>query len=210
MSIHEPIIIRKMNHKALSGFGYNNAFVYFAKFFNFIPLSSKPFFFVSDGFFEDLSPEEQLFLIGHELVHAKHRHLLYDQFIFLLIFLILLFFAFLQVGRFINYLVRIYSFKNYEKYLAIVLYILVFVSLNLCIKVTFCCYRKQQEWQADQESLALLKSYNGGIKFFERCVREYRQDWHSGGIFVDHPSNYERRMYCLTAQQNESLNKSIG
>jgi len=51
MDVCEPIEIRKMNSRALVLFGYYNAFAYFPQLYNYIPFGSKPFLFISQGFF---------------------------------------------------------------------------------------------------------------------------------------------------------------
>ena len=78
MGITEPFTIRKMNRFAIAFGGYHNAFAYFPALLHFIPLSNKPFLFISEGFFEDLTLDEQRFLIGHELTHIQENHTLYS------------------------------------------------------------------------------------------------------------------------------------
>lgn len=207
MGIYEPIIIRKMNYNSLRGFGYNNAFVYFTKWLNVIPLSSKPFLYVSEGFFEDLTSDEQLFLIGHELIHAKYRHLLYAPLVKLLIVLLIFLLVYLLIRALVNYFVVWYGARSYQRFLKFAIYSAVFFGINLAGDIFYARYKRSIEWQADRESLALLKSYDGGIAFLERCVREYRQSWHLNGmaLFADHPSNYERRIYCLAQKSKNHL-----
>lgn len=60
----EQIGVYKSNHFAIAHHGYNNAFA--VGFLNSI--------FISEGFFEELSFNEKVFLIGHELSHLKKNH----------------------------------------------------------------------------------------------------------------------------------------
>ena len=60
-------------------------------------------------------------------------------------------------------------------------------------------YRRHIEWEADYKSLEILKSYDGGIKLMERWQQDYKipADNVFLGLFADHPSCSERKMYCL-------------
>src|SRR5438876_215687 len=77
LEVTDSMVMRKMNTHALKAFGYNNACAASHVFLGILPLVDTPFLFISEGFFEDLTEEEQRFLIGHELIHIKERHTKY-------------------------------------------------------------------------------------------------------------------------------------
>lgn len=199
MNIVEPIIIRKMNHQTLRTFGYYNAFACFAQFMNSIPLSNKPFMFVSEGFFKDLSPEEQRFLIGHELIHIKEHHTQYSTFLYWFFVIILFLGVFwLHKKRIIPIIDSREVFKNQRHFRTVFVSLLFYISLvipNLC----HLAYRRHIEWVADEQSLLSLQSYEGGLKLFDRWQNDFKLPLHNHfyGLLADHPSCYERKMYCL-------------
>ncbi|MCK4265082.1 M48 family metalloprotease [Candidatus Babeliales bacterium] len=190
MGISEPIVIRKMNTRALVRFGYHNAFASFFLLFNFIPMKIKPFLFASEGFFEDLSPEERRFIIGHELIHIKERHVVYLNLV-----LYLLFFALLTLWWFISKALR----PALKKPLYILSSgLLFYISLMVPGLINFA-YRRHIERDADNKSLMVLKSHDGGLKLIERWIKEFRMPEHNQyfGLFSDHPSLLERKICCL-------------
>lgn len=193
MGIEEQLFIRKMNYTAVVTWGYHNAVAYFPQFLYVIPLTDRPFLYVSEGFFEDLSPAEQRFLIGHEMVHIKERHVRFSTLIVVLS-LILVFVAWWQLRGWL--LPRMSSYSSVAR--SFLLGILLYAGIALP-GLLHLAYRRHIEWQADKISIAHLNSYDGGIKFMERCVRIYRLPWCNpyGGWLSDHPSCFERRAYCL-------------
>jgi Zn-dependent protease with chaperone function len=200
--LNAPIpLIRKMNHVALQVFGYHNAFAYFPCILCAIPLGNQPFLYMSEGFFEDLSPQEQEFLIGHELIHIKERHTRY-----LNLTLWILFFCLLATAYF---LIRL--FKNTKHLWLPAAYRAIFIRSISVILVLSCiaipelvesAYRKHIEKVADIASLQVLNSYDGFIQLMDRWKREFKMEEHNkwGGIFADHPSLSERKEYCLKRQ----------
>lgn len=202
MNINESFEIRKMNHQALQLFGYYNAFAYFPQLFNCIPCSNKSFLFVSQGFFEDLTLEEQRFLIGHELIHIKEHHTKYlNLILYIISFLFLL--AWWIITSYISKLFKRFE-KNYFNHIRIV-----FSGIVLCICITIprlieCAYRRHLEWQADRISLDLLDTYNGGIRLMDRWQEEFKVPLHNtDGLFADHPSCFERKMYCINLKNTK-------
>lgn len=193
MNIADPIIIRKMNQSALSTYGYCNAMAYFPQLFNIIPISNKAFLFISEDFLEDLSLEEQRFLIGHEMVHIQERH---TKYLNLLIFLIMI-----VLGIFVSFV---------HKYLASIWHIYassffmyIFLALSILItQLTRRTYQRHIERVADYQSLAILNSYAGGVKLTERWEKEYKHPLVNPyyGLFADHPACGERKLYCLKLQ----------
>ncbi len=206
MGVSEPIVIRKMNHDALRLFGYCNAISYFPAILGFIPISNKPFLFISEGFFEDLSPEEQRFLIGHEMVHIKERHVLYLELtLYMLFFLLLIFWWFLK--KYFRLIIqKIIATKYHSSVSAVTSCILFCICLVVPELIGFA-YRRHIEREADCKSMEILKSYDGGIKLIDRWVKEFKIPAHNQyfGLLSDHPSCFERKMCCL-----EFKNKSKG
>jgi len=200
MNMSEPIVIRKMNHKAYSVFGYHNAFVYFPQFLGCIPIGNKPFLFVSEGFLEDLSQEEQRFLIGHELIHAREHH---AQYLVLLLYMGFIVMAVLWwiVTQYILTFFTGYSAGSQQFIWALSGLILFPCFLRVPTVASFA-YRRHIEWEADQASLGMLQSHDGGIKLIERWQKEFNLPLHNPywGLFADHPSCYERKVYCMNTQ----------
>lgn len=192
MDIHEPIIIRKMNSQAMQTYGYCNAMAAFCIFSNLfpLPLSSQPFLFISDGFFEDLSSEEQRFLIGHELVHIKKQHC---RFILLISFMLILILMALWLVTGLRL-----------RYGHLLLMPLLFGGIVL-VGMGNLAYRRHIEQEADHICLASLKSYDGCLKICERWKKEYGMSTHEPyyGLLADHPSLTERKTYCTLMQHND-------
>lgn len=195
MDITESFIIRRMNQSAMAIFGYHNAFAYFPLLLTCIPTNSEPYLFVSEGFFEDLSPEEQLFIIGHELIHIRERHTIYLNLILYALFLLLLTFCYLITKR----ILKAFQGTKYPVYLI----------HGACCVITFIClfvpnlfvlaYRRHIERVADCQSLQILKTYEGCTKLVNRWQKEFQLLPHNPyfGLLSDHPSCEERKLYCL-------------
>jgi Zn-dependent protease with chaperone function len=172
MHIQAPMI-RKMNSAALQHYGYYNACILFPQICICIPVSSEPILFISEGFFEDLSVEEQEFLIGHELIHAKEQHTRY-----LALMLLLLFFSLVCIGLFglrkLTFMLRSKIAPHYYLYSRIIIITgIIFLSGAIAELVEYA-YRKHIEWVADVQSTQLLHSYQGGIKLMDRWIRDYK------------------------------------
>jgi Zn-dependent protease with chaperone function len=200
IGITEPIIIRKMNQKAMITFGYHNAFAYFPLLLTFIPTNSSPYLFISEGFLEDLSPEEQRFLIGHEMVHIKERHTLYLNLVLYSLFLLLAALAYFLTKR----IQRLAQGLQYQKYImGGASGVLVFICLSIT-NIIGLAYRKHIEKVADCQSLKILKSYEGCTKLVTRWQKEFNLPAHNPcyGLFSDHPSCEERKLYCKEMQNN--------
>jgi len=201
MGISEPIVIRKMSSIALQKFGYYNAFVAFALLFDVIPYSNQPFMFVSEGFFEDLSPEEQRFLIGHELIHIRERHTMFVNLVKVLFTIILLLPWYCAVLYFRR------RFAERTILMVICVYLLLCVVLVIPKLATFN-YLRYMEKIADCESLKLLNTHEGCLKLLKRWETDFKMAHHHDyyGILADHPSNYERKCYCLELQKESKKN----
>ena len=198
MGVIENFVIRKMNYNALQTFGYHNAFAYFPALLNFIPISNQPFLYMSEGFFEDLSEAEQRFLIGHELIHIKEHHLQYAIFLLYLLELVLVIALVLSKKHIFSFAQK-YGPVGYQRSIS---YVILSLLLGMCLVIPDLigfAYRKHVEWEADHESMQLLKTYDGGITLIQRWEREFKFPWHNPywGLFSDHPSNFDRKKYCL-------------
>lgn len=203
MGITKPFLIRKGNTGALQSHGYYNAFVYFPALFNIIPISSTPFLCISEGFFEDLSPQEQRFLIGHELIHIQegHTHYYMLAIISLLLFLFIVWWVCITkyVYRLAAYLPPFYQRAG--------IFLGSGFTLTACfiIHAIICnAYRRHIEWEADKTSVALLNSHQGGIQFIDRLQKEFGQASHNPyyDLLADHPSLYDRKAYFLAHKNN--------
>ena len=193
MGITENIVIRKMNTSALQTYGYYNAFAYFVGVpFQIFPISDQPFMFVSEGFLEDLSAEEQRFLIGHELIHIRDRHTKYLALPWYLSILLLLT---------MTYFIR-------KKYLLgrLLTGLLIYFSVAVP-NLTMLAYRRHIEWVADTESMKILNSYDGCMKLMSRWQKDFKmpKDHLIHALVSDHPSCHEREQCCL-----ELKNQNIG
>lgn len=190
MDITQIINIRKMNAQALQQFGYHNAFAYFPRFAYILPLGDQAFMYISEGFFEDLSPEEQDFLIGHELMHIKEEHTKYAPLIHILLMIL--------ISLVVWILRKKYNFLRYW-----IVTIALWLALIWVLNFGQLAYRRYIERVADIQSVECLGTHNGLLKIVERWLREYKMQLHNNyyGIFADHPSVAERKAYCLESQQ---------
>lgn len=202
MGISYPIIIRKMNQAALAMFGYHNAFAYIPQLCNLIPTGATPFIFISEGFFEDLSPEEQRFLIGHELIHINEGHLNYLQLSLLLLFLLLAGGAWI-VRKQIKKSIQNKTPAIYHRYIMAFITCVLLWPCGLITSLTALAYRRHIERDADCRSLEMLCSYEGCLKIADRWQDELKVAAHNPyfGLTSDHPSCAERKAYCLELQK---------
>ena len=179
-----------MNCNALLRFGYHNAFVVFPLVLQCIPIGTTPFLFISEDFFEDLSSSEQRFLIGHEMVHIKKQHFRY-----LNLFLYMLFIALLLIG----FLIQRYINRRHQELLIYITFSLLLCICLLTPKLVAGYYRKNKEREADYLALSTLQAHNGCMALLSRWHHEFGVSLHNPcyGLFADHPSIHERKMYCL-------------
>lgn len=209
LGITEPIIMRKMNTNALMTFGYHNAFAAFHLVGGLLPVVDTPFLFISQGFFEDLSEQEQRFLIGHELIHIKERHTKYIQLVIVLVLLALCILWGLYGRKRTEAVIATYISESYR---APSLFCAGFISICILAvipELMHFWYRRHIEWEADHQSLALLDSHDGGVQLMDRWMKEFKLPqinpyW---GLLADHPSCFERRAYCLA--HKHSINKEV-
>jgi Zn-dependent protease with chaperone function len=198
MGVREEIVIRKMNSHALALFGYYNAFACFPTLFGFFPIKTTPFLFVSEGFFEDLSSKEQVFLIGHEMVHIKERHTIYINLILMLLVLSLLLFWLVSRNH-LGLIVQRYVGKRKTLTVLFLIHGILICFFLVIPHFVSLAYRRKIEREADSKSMEILKSYDGGIMLLERWGKDFKMAEHNPyfGLLSDHPSNSERKSYCL-------------
>lgn len=196
MQITQPFEIRFMNTAALQKFGYYNAFAYSPDLWNIIPLDTQQFLFISQGFFEDLSAQEQRFLIGHELAHIHYRHALYINLLCLLL-AILTFMSIMCLGKALKIPTGVLSMRETFSKPMLVLVIAATV-IGLSCRMMQLAYRRFVERQADVYALTHLHAHEGLMKIADRWqdtfkVPDTTSYW---GLFADHPSHSERKEYC--------------
>jgi Zn-dependent protease with chaperone function len=199
-----------MNQKALARFGYHNAFAYNPQTAYFLPIESISFLFVSEGFFEDLSLEEQRFLIGHELIHIKHGHLHYFHPALLLFFVALLICA-MRPTKYVMVIIQKHFPLFYPKYIPWVITALLLGACVASTSLVALAYRRHIEREADCVSMQLLNSHAGCLLLTERWHKECKIALHNPyfGITADHPSCAERQSYCLALKQHQSIQKDL-
>jgi Zn-dependent protease with chaperone function len=180
MNFDMPVNLKKMNSQALRIFGYYNAMAGYPMLFKIIPLN-KPYIFVSESFFEDITKEEQVFLIGHELMHIFYKDPVWHAVIFNFVFISLIaLFMFL-----------IYNFNRINKIALTIIFILSWVIINLG-KFAHCRYFEKR---ADLESMQILCSHEGCLKYLDRYEKFINVKSDDNSWLSDHPSNNQRRNY---------------
>lgn len=215
MGISKPIKICKMNTLAMQQFGYCNALAVTPLFLNLIPISSQPYMYISESFFADVTPAEQRFLIGHELIHIRDQHvdwlnfgILILQIIGFIIFWLLIKPLRRKLSALPAHLQTPTSVKLSGKLLILKILIILaiagtaMITINLIPNLISLTYRRSIEREADCRSLELLNSHEGALKFMCRAEQSYSSPQHNPyfGLLSDHPSCHERRIYCLESQ----------
>lgn len=198
MNLSEKFCICKMNTNSMRRWGYHNACACYPSLLCGFIIFNSPHLFISEGFFEDLSIEEQHFIIGHELVHIKEHHLLYLMPIMWFIALFLLGFWWLVIVKYTKNFVRKFDVKYQKK----ILYTVSTISLFFCLlipEILEPVCKRRNEREADRQAVRLLKCGEGALKVIDRWSKEYNIPLNNSycGIFADHPSSSERKEYCL-------------
>lgn len=195
---HQRLIIRKMNTIAMRTFGYYNAFAYFPQFFG-LPISTIPFLFVSEGFFEDLTEPEQLFLVGHELTHVKEQHTLGFMLIVILSIMLIFLCIFTTKNR-----IKAWTDASCHTHqnIAWIGTLLCLGFFSLCIvDIGFAYYQRHMEYIADRNSLETLQSYDGCLALLERWDKDFKIEQQNRlELFADHPCLAKRKNFCLALQ----------
>lgn len=208
MGVTEKIIIKKMNPVAMRIYGYHNAFACYPTLLFGAITFNKPHMFISEGFFEDLLPEEQCFIIGHELAHIQKHHILYLSPFMGLFELLMLIFWWLVLVTYIKILAQRFNPAHQKT----IRFTLITTSLIMCLGIPTMlelAYRRRIEREADIICVQALHCADGALKAFARWGRECKLPLHNNyyGIFSDHPSHFERKNYCLTCRQNDDQQK---
>ncbi len=208
MGVTEKIMIKKMGVAAMRIYGYHNAFACYPTLLFGVITFNKPHIFISEGFFEDLSPEEQCFIIGHELAHIQKHHILYLNLVVGILETLMLIFWWLVLVKYIKTLAQRFNPANQKT----VRFTLMIISFVICLGIPTMlelAYRRHIEKDADITCVQTLHCADGAIKAFARWGRECNLPLHNNyyGIFSDHPSHFERKNYCLTCRQNDDQQK---
>jgi len=181
MNLDMPVNLKKMNSQALRIYGYHNAIAAYPVVFKIIPLN-KPYIFASESFFEDITKEEQVFLIGHELMHIFHQDPIWHTVIF----------NFLFISLITLFIFLIYNFNYFNQIALIVIFILSVVIIYL----GKFAHSRYFEKRADLKSMQILCSQEGCLKYIERCEKFFKMKSDNDSWLADHPSNNQRRNYC--------------
>jgi Zn-dependent protease with chaperone function len=191
-------------------FGYHNAFACFPLVLGFIPTRNNPFLFVSEGFFEDLSQEEQRFLIGHEIAHIKERHTVYLNLISYALLLLFLMLSWL-LRKYIKLISKKITIK-YSSALSNSISCIFFFTCMLSAEIIEFSYRRSIEKEADIKSISMLKTYAGFIKLMDKYEKEIKVPEQTSyfGLLADHPTFAERKNYCLEMKicSSDQFNKT--
>jgi Zn-dependent protease with chaperone function len=204
MGITEEIHLRKMNYIGLQTFGYYNALYMTPQFFGLLPILDKPYIYISQGFLENLTDDEQLFLIGHELGHLKERHVSYLPLIQLLVNICILALWWYVILGYIEQIIMKREWSIRLKKHTINLLGSVIIALCIALSsISILAYYRHIEWQADEISLSCLHSHDGALKLMERWEKEYKIPSEQGyrDIFSNHPSTKYRIQYCIEHKQ---------
>jgi Zn-dependent protease with chaperone function len=181
MNFDMPVNLKKMNSQTLRIYGYYNAIAAYPMLLKIIPLN-KPYIFASESFFEDITKEEQVFLIGHELMHIFYKDPIWHNVIFN--------FLFISLIAFIIFLIYNYICIN-----KIALTIIFILSLGI-INLGKFAHSRYFEKRADLESMQILCSHEGCLKYIDRCEEFFNMKSDNNSWLSDHPSNNQRRNYC--------------
>lgn len=206
MNIQENFLVRKMSQPAMLTLGYCNAFACFPLIFNCIPTGTQPLLFMSEGFFEDLTLQEQRFIIGHELTHIKEHHTQYLNLWIMMVQLIVLIFLWVLFRWYITPRIK-RKFAEKKQRIAIyaVITFMVFAITELGATLVQKQYLRDYERVADYSALTTLNCHDGFIALIKRWQSDYQMPSHNSyyGLFADHPSCVERKNYCLQLQAQQ-------
>lgn len=194
LNYKEPVIIKKMNWVALQKFGYYNAFACYNMEGGFI--SGSPHIFASDNFFKDLSPEERRFIIGHEVMHLRERHIHFINFVMLFVSVLLLIFYIVFLYPFLNIRFKALSIKH-ANFLKWGSFLMIVIACSFVVSAISNASRRYIEADADCKSVTELGTHAGGLKIIDRWCKDFKMPEHNSyyGIFADHPSCFQRREY---------------
>ena len=203
VGLTRPLIVNKMNSNGTRLFGYHNCFIAYPRICLNLITFNQPHMFISEGFFEDLSPDEQKFILGHELIHAREAHhgyyfTLITTSIRIVIMLCIVLIIYLLALYFKNNVLTNFTDQlRYTFYIIAVL--LLSASFGILSHLAENYFRRQIEKEADILSIEILKTHKGAQEIFDRWHKEFKMPLESsyGDIFSDHPSLATRKNYCL-------------
>ena len=206
MNVQENFLVRKMSQPALLAHGYCNAFACFPLLFNCIPTGAQPLLFISEGFFEDLTLQEQRFIIGHELTHIKEHHTQYLSLWIIVVQLLVLFFLWILFRWYVTPTIK-RKCTNKKQRIAIYATItfIIFAITELGATLVQKQYLRDYERVADHYALTTLNCHDGCLALIKRWQSDYQMPSHNAyyGLFSDHPSCVERKNYCLQLQAQQ-------
>ncbi|HJZ23589.1 MAG TPA: M48 family metalloprotease [Candidatus Babeliales bacterium] len=189
IGVTQQFEIRKMSALAIAQFGLYNAFVFF------------DYLFVSEEFFEKLDYHERRFLIGHELMHIKKKHMRQRLFLSGLLFCNEL------PSRLLAYVSTKFLYRNY--------FSSVTGMVALIRPLVVAGYTRAQEKEADLGAALLLCEAQGGVSLFEKMEKfagdeheNYYAKWYNR-ILATHPNFQERKRYLqeIACQQEKNKQK---
>ena len=170
-----PLIIRKMNRYAMQAWTRTNAIVLFDR-----------YLFVGESFFKELSPEEQRFLIGHELAHGMHYHTT-------IILLATLAAKLIAAGVGIAAARKLLALEVNTP-LACVLGLIACTAIEYAGILGTKVLERRNEINADYVSATRLNAKAGGIAFLKTAERYNAYDYSKllNRLFEAHPSPTQR------------------
>ncbi len=191
MGIRKPIDMRMANWRAKAIWGRNNAIAIYDR-----------YLFISDSFFDELTKEEQRFLIGHELSHIKFYHNSKQLSIWILL-LILVFFLYGKINKILRPPIS-------RRIIRIPVGLFCLWMLLIGRQMISATLSRVCERQADMESVRCLDCPKGGIKFIERLEqvnhivpRKNQFQKVMAPWIATHPSNQERIDYLNDYKTNK-------
>jgi Zn-dependent protease with chaperone function len=190
LGIEKEIIIKKMNLNGFNKFGWANAFAYQV-------IGYKDHIFISESFFKQLTEGEQIFLIGHELMHIKKDHIRIQTISQRVGFPL----ALIAAGYLSHYHIPSRILRP-----SLICGLLI-GNVYLQQALSRACER-----EADKESAQQLNSAEGGISFFKRLQTleppQRLLTYYIRALFGTHPNNQERITYLEKIMHNHTITNS--
>lgn len=193
LGMSKNIDIRKMNKRAVTTLGVDNAFVT-------APLI-KEYLFVSEDFFDNLTESERRFLIGHELMHLYHKHNHLQKILIGACFVSLVpvlagidkldqWMATMTTTERRDY----HTISNEEDIMKLRLCapLCILTVWSLATKAASGCISQIFERQADISAARKLNTAQGGIDLFKRSNAKNIGKIRVPSIFSSHPTPNER------------------
>lgn len=198
LGIHEPIELRKFHAHGLQRYGYYNAIAAFPAIFYLFPLD-KPCIFISTGFMEGLSSDEQRFLIGHELMHIKEKHPYY----LLICYVLLAMFLVLAWSFFGLPFLRLFGRRTtFSNKILMGFFMSGYLIIFFFGNMFYLTSMRYNEYRADSESMKILKTFDGCCSLINRWKKDFNlpDNYAFNDFFSTHPSCYKRIDNCKQLQ----------